>query len=455
MFNLKFCYWVNNKMFDVIISTTKEYGIGFEDGLIWECSKKLELLKKLTIGGILIVGRKSYEYLPKLNDRTVIMLSENIDKNDENVFCSIRDVEKKYNDNVLFITGGAKLYNEVFSDRKESINKVHMFVMNGEYKCDTFLNFNPMDWTIKEKTVYDDFIHYVYIPKISEESCYLKLLKDVFENGWTKKGRNGNTKSMFGKTLEFDLRNGFPLLTTKKMFWRGVVEELLFFIRGDTDTKLLSDKKIKIWEGNTSREFLDSIGKKRRRVGVMGPMYGSQWRNFNAEYDEQTASSKEPGLDQLKMVIQQIRKDPYSRRLLMTDFNPLQANEGVLLPCHSIIIQFYVQEGFLDIFCFNRSQDLFLGTPFNIASTALLLTFIASITNLIPRKMVLSLGDCHIYEDHLDAVRENLYRVPFDFPRLKITKELKELEDIEKIIFNDIQLIGYNYYPPIKANMII
>jgi thymidylate synthase len=452
-------------MFDVIIAITNEGGIGYEGDIPWKCREELMLFKKITMGGILIVGSKTAESLPPLDDMTIIVLSSNkdirslrrrMDCKVSYVFDNISDALIGNYGEKIFIAGGAQLYNDIFSCWGHCINKVYLSVINGTYKCDTFFTFDTMKWTIDKKHTYshDKFIHYELLPIISEESKYLVLLKDVYMNGWVKTGRNGNTKSMFGKTIELDLTKGYPLLTTKKMFFRGVVEELLFFIRGDTDTKLLSNKKIKIWDGNTNREFLDSIGKNKRREGVMGPMYGAQWRNYNAEYDEEKASPKEKGLDQLAKVIYQIRHDPHSRRILLTDYNPLQADEGVLYPCHSIVIQFYVQDGFLDIFCFNRSSDLFHGLPFNIASTALFQILIAKITGLTARKFILSLGDAHIYESHYDVVLDQLKRVPFNFPTLEIKKELKELHDIENMEYNDISLIDYNYYPTIKAKMV-
>ena len=289
------------------------------------------------------------------------------------------------------------------------------------------------------------------------ETNYLTLLSDVFNNGNLQIGRNGNTKSMFGKTLDFDLRLGFPLLTTKNMFFRGIFEELLFFIKGETDSKLLEEKKIHIWNGNTNRQFLDSTGKSNRKEGIMGPMYGYQWRHFNSEYDETTSKPKNShSFDQLEKVIKKIREEPQSRRILLTDYNPLQADEGVLYPCHSIIIQFYVNNGYLDMFCYNRSSDLFHGLPFNIASSSLLLFLIAKITDLIPRKFILSLGDCHIYEEHFEAVKEQLLRTPYDFPQIEIDEKIKlnELNDIEKLKFSDIILTNYTSHPSIKAKMV-
>ena len=289
---------------------------------------------------------------------------------------------------------------------------------------------------------------------MESEKQYLSLLNDVYKNGNEKVGRNGMTKSMFGKTLTFDLTEGYPLLTTKKMFFRGIVEELLFFIRGQTDTNILEEKKINIWKGNTNREFLDLIGKNKRRKGIMGPMYGYQWRNYNSEYDEEKACSKNDGIDQLKNVIENIRNDPHSRRILLTDFNPLQVHEGVLFPCHSIIIQFYVHDGNLDMFCYNRSSDLFHGLPFNIASSSLFHILIAKITGLKARQFTLSLGDSHIYESHNEVVEKQLLREPLKCPKLEIMKDVKSIEDIEKLEFNDFKLVDYNSHGTLKVAMV-
>lgn len=447
-------------MFNVIIAMTKKGGIGFENKIPWKCVEELQLFKDITNDNVLIVGRKTYESLPLLKNRIIMVLSSNVNKDINNSFTSLSDAltytSNIYNNKKIFISGGAQLYNNVFSSLRKNINKVYLSVMNGEFECDTFVNFDPLEWTVIKKITYEHnkFTHYELLPIIPDESKYLRLLKDVYENGFIKKGRNGNTKSMFGKTIEFDLTNGYPLITTKAMFFRGIVEELLFFIRGDTDSNILSDKNIKIWNGNTNRQFLDSIGKNNRGIGIMGPLYGYQWRNFNAKYDEENAKPKEKGIDQFKNVINMIINEPESRRIMMTTFNPSQIDQGVLPPCHSIILQFYVQDGFLDMFCFNRSQDLFLGTPFNIASSSLLQIIIAKITGLTARKIILSLGDCHIYESHYDVVEQQFNRIPLSFPKININKELKSMEDIEKLEYNDFDLIDYVSYKTLKADMV-
>jgi dihydrofolate reductase/thymidylate synthase len=431
-------------------------------------NEELKLFKSLTLGSILIMGRKTVETLPELKGREIWCLTRDINldvskyKNDVVVFNDfyevMRCIQTRYiNKNIdytAYVAGGVMLYNDIFSMYMDRIDKVYMSVMKNQYVCDTYVKFQRHMFTAREKKKYSDFTHYILEPTVSSECMYLNLLSDVYENGCLKKGRNGLTKSMFGKTISFDLQEGFPLLTTKKMFFRGVVEELLFFIRGETDSNKLEDKRINIWKGNTNREFLDSLGKLKRKNGVMGPMYGYQWRNYNASYDEEKVGPREKGLDQLGIVINQIRNDPDSRRILLTDYNPLQAGDGVLFPCHSIIIQFYVQDKYLDIFCYNRSSDLFHGLPFNIASTALFHILIAKITGKIARRFVLSLGDCHIYNSHFDVVKKQLDRIPFKFPQLKICKELKELSDIENLKYSDFSVIDYFAYPSLKAKMV-
>lgn len=266
------------------------------------------------------------------------------------------------------------------------------------------------------------------------EQQYLELLKDVLHNGRERTTRNATTLSLFHKNLSFDLRDGFPLLTTKKIFWKGVVEELLFFLRGDTQTKILEDKGVNIWKGNTSREFLDSMKFFDRDEGDMGEMYGKIWKNHN----------------QLDRIIHDIKCDPNSRRLVMTTLDLNVVDQGVLWPCHGLFSQFYVEDGFLDLIYVIRSSDLFLGLPFNIASTSLFLSIIARKCNLIPRFCHMTLGDCHIYKDHIQAVQEQLSRIPYNLPRLLPFPD-KKFDSYE---LDDFKIDNYKCHPAIKAKMI-
>jgi dihydrofolate reductase/thymidylate synthase len=479
---------------------TKDGGIGLNGRMAWYCKEDLKLFKEKTMGGILIMGRKTVENLPHLSGREIwcVTRDENLDtsdyKNGVRVFKSLDSVwskamaERKRGRNV-FCAGGAEIYKQLSRPQwRTSIDEYHISFMKENYECDAFFqppDLDPRDWVITEKRVRTEFRHYVYKGEDilhpndnTPERNYLDLIRDVLLNGTERQGRNGKTKSLFGKHLHFDLTKGFPLLTTKRMFWRGVVEELLFFLRGFTDSKILEEKKINIWKGNTNREFLDSHGLKHYDEGMMGPMYGWQWRHFGADYDSgrkyeqlrvadpdgtcinvynqrqrfKRVASK--GFDQLTDVIDKIRNDPQSRRILMTDYNPAQASKGVLYPCHSLMLQFYVDGDNLDMYCFNRSSDLFLGLPFNIASSSLLLSIIAWTTGKRARHFHLSLGDAHIYEQHIDAVKEQLSRIPCKFPTLVINREVRNVEDIERLEVEDFVLQDYICHPSIKAEMI-
>lgn len=450
-------------MFDLIVASTPKFGIGLKNGMAWHCSEELKLFRNLTRNSVLIMGRKTVENLPRLKNRTIFCVSRNpLSKcrgfENECFFFThienaIENAIKKFPDKRIFVAGGSQIYNYCFQNLIDKIDTVYLSIMKKEYECDSFISLTPRNWMIMEEKEHEEFTHYVLKHIPNGELEYLNLLSEVLNTGNTKIGRNGETHSLFGKHLEFDLRQGFPLLTSKKMFFRGIVEELLFFIRGETDSKKLEEKRVNIWKGNTSREFLDSIGKTERREGVMGEMYGYQWRHYNAEYDEEKAKPKEPGIDQLKNVISLIKNEPNSRRILMTDYNPCQASSGVLYPCHSLILQFYVEDEFLDMFCYNRSQDLFHGTPFNIASSSLLLCLIAKITNKTPRKLILSLGDCHIYSSHYDIVAQQLSRLRYSFCSLKIPN-ISSMKEMEALRYEDFSIENYSSFPSLKAKMV-
>lgn len=288
------------------------------------------------------------------------------------------------------------------------------------------------------------------------EVGYISILESVLENGQRVNTRNSETLSEFGKTLTFDLCEGFPLLTSKKMFFRGIVEEFLFFIRGETDSKILEEKGINIWKLNTSKEFL-SRNNLPYREGLMGPMYGYLWRYYGAKYRKDGTPDKDTEyIDQLKYVIDCIINDPHSRRILLTSYNPSDAHKSVLFPCHSVIMQFYVRyDLYLDMYVYIRSSDLFLGLPFNIASSSLLLFCISRITKKVPGKLIIQLGDAHIYSSHISAVKEQISRYPhYKFPKLEISKIIDSIKDLESLEYNDFILNDYMHYPAIKADMI-
>jgi thymidylate synthase len=283
-----------------------------------------------------------------------------------------------------------------------------------------------------------------------DEYGYLNALSNILKNGCYRKTRNSNTLSIFGVKLDFDIKESFPLLTTKKVYWKGIAEELLWFIKGDTNSKHLEEKNVNIWKGNSSREFLDNIGLTEYEEGDCGPIYGFQWRHFNTPYFGHHTNYEGKGIDQLQNCINLIKNDPFSRRIFMSAWNPEQMEEMCLPPCH-VSYQFYVShDGGLSCILYQRSGDMFLGVPFNIASVSLLVYLIASITNTYPDKVSLVIGDAHIYEEHIEQVKIQLDRTPYKFPILNINKKT----NIDEYTYNDFEITEYVCHPIIKAPMI-
>ena len=290
-----------------------------------------------------------------------------------------------------------------------------------------------------------------------EEQAYLDLLNKILTEGKIRKDRTGiGTLSLFGTRLDFDLSDwSVPLLTTKEVYAKGVIEELSFFIRGETQTKTLEAKGVNIWRGNTNREFLDKKGFKDYTEGEMGPMYGAMWRKFSAPVDGGCcdAASHAP-VDQLQNCFDLITNDPYSRRIMMTAYNPQASKYSVLDPCH-FFIQFYVSDGKLSSQFQMRSVDTFLGLPFNLTSYAILTCIMAKATKLSPGKLIFVGGDTHLYLSHIEQAKEQITRKPYNFPKLNITKEINSVKDMESLTFNDFEIIDYKHYPKIAAKMAV
>lgn len=444
----------------LIVAVDKNFGIGLNGKLPWYIKEELKLFKELTKGKILIMGKKTVEKLPNLPDRKILCLTSNKDINDlHSQFYFQNDVKcinyLPESNQELFIAGGQSIYKQAL-EKENYISEIYISILKNSYDCDTFFDRKLLDnFVIKDSKEYEEFTFY-YMKRTNDgEIQYLNLLSKIIKEGNDRNTRNGLTKSIFNHQFKFDLRNGFPLLTTKKMFLRGILEEFLFFLRGDTDTTILSDKKVNIWKGNTSKEFIINLNLPYAE-GVMGPMYGYQWRFFNAEYklnEEGRPIKPENGIDQLDNVVKLIKEDPCSRRILMTAYNPSQADEGVLFPCHSVMMQFYVENDYLDMYCYNRSQDSFLGIPFNIASSSLLLMLVAKLTDKKPRFFYMAMGDVHIYESHIQIINKQIDRLPYKFPELSFP-DIKQLDDINNLSVKDFTLEYYKSHPTIKAEMI-
>ncbi len=258
---------------------------------------------------------------------------------------------------------------------------------------------------------------------------YLEMCQQILDNGVDREDRTGTgTRSIFGHQLRFDLQEGFPLMTTKKVYWKGVAYELLWFLKGDTNIKYLNDNDVHIWD-----EWADENGD-------LGNIYGHQWRSWEG---------RDGTIDQISEVIEQIKEKPYSRRLIVNAWNVGDLDKMALPPCH-LLFQFYVADGKLSCQLYQRSCDTFLGVPFNIASYSLLLHMIAHVVGLEVGEFVWTGGDVHIYQNHFDQIREQLSREPRPLPQIKINKDT---ENIFNIDFEDIELIGYDPHPTIKGEI--
>lgn len=252
--------------------------------------------------------------------------------------------------------------------------------------------------------------------------------------------------------MHFDLADGFPLLTTKRVNFEAIKEELLWFLRGDTDSTRLAERGVHIWDGNGSREALDALGFTERRVGDLGPIYGFQWRHFGARYVDADASYEGQGVDQITSLVESLRTNPTSRRHIVCAWNPTDIPAMALPPCH-VIAQFYVTNGAaLHCHLYQRSGDVGLGVPFNIASYALLMTLIAHCCNLTPGTLHHTLGDAHIYTNHVDALKTQIARDPRPWPALALTTDATTPFDIRP---EDIKLVGYAPHPPISMAMAV
>lgn len=287
---------------------------------------------------------------------------------------------------------------------------------------------------------------------------YLNLCKRILDEGIYKGDRTGTgTISVFGHQMRFDLNKGFPLLTTKRVFLKGIIHELLWFIDGSTNIKYLVDNDVKIWndwpyaayqksdeyQGETMDEFIQKIKDDYEfaaKWGELGPVYGQQWRNFNGQ-----------GIDQLKNLINEIKANPNSRRLIICAWNPAQVDEMALPPCHSFM-QFYVNDGKLSCQLYQRSGDVFLGIPFNIASYSLFTMMIAQVTGLGLGEFVHTIGDAHIYTNHIDQIKLQLSREPRELPKMKINPDIKSIFDFK---YDDFELVDYNPHKAIKGKVAV
>ena len=372
----------------------------------------------------------------------------------------------------IFVIGGAELYERSISEKYVQTVMLTSVETPPEMEFDTFFpdlfgncDDDESEWKECEGSS-DGIIHeekglsyrfLKYERSNKEEEQYLSLIRKILKEGIERGDRTGTgTKSLFGAQMRFDLRDGtLPLLTTKKTFWRGVAEELLWFISGSTNANLLKEKNVRIWDGNASKEFLESRGLGHREEGDLGPVYGFQWRHFGADYKDMHTDYTGQGVDQLAQCIDKIKNNPEDRRILMSAWNPSALDEMALPPCH-LLCQFYVDTTKNEVSChmYQRSADMGLGVPFNIASYALLTHLVAHVTGRKPGDLVHTLGDAHVYLNHIEPLKEQLERSPRAFPKIFID-DPEKTKTIDDFTYQDLHVVGYNPYEKISMKMAV
>jgi thymidylate synthase len=333
-----------------------------------------------------------------------------------------------------------------------------------EEYASTIVNFNDTNSNCDSND--NNFLNTMYQTRLSdnifknmnkfkhEEYQYLNLIENILENGVWEEGRNGKTKSIFGQSMRFSLKDGkIPILTTKKTAWKTCLKELLWFIRGQTDNKILKAQGVHIWDANGSREFLDSRSLHHYEEDILGPIYGAQWRHFNAGYNAEDGTSLSEGVDQLQQIIDAL-KDPKqrtSRRLVMSAWNPEQLDQMALPPCH-ILCQFNVHDGNkLSCSMYQRSVDTVLGCPFNIASYSFLTHLLAKHCGLEAYEFVYFMGNVHLYENAIDAAKLQITRQPFEFPTVSIEQTRENINDYQ---VEDFVINNYCSHEAIKVAMV-
>lgn len=444
---------------DIVVACCRDLsgkftGIAKDGEIPWKSSEDLEYFKNITMGKTVIMGRKTHEVIGRaLPGRTNIVVGNRFHKKIPGCYylrdCdSALELAEDLGNNQVFIIGGEGIY-EYFIDNYK-INTIYLTEIDEYHDCDR--HFKTPDFRLAKTIPLSELATVKVLHGVNfEEENYLNLIQKAIK-GTVKDDRTGvGTHSVFGEKLTFDLES-FPLLTTKKVPWKMVLKELLWFISGSTDNKVLQDQNVHIWDGNTSREFLDNRGLSHLPSGDLGEMYGHLFRHYGAEYVNCKTDYTGQGIDQIEYVIETIKNDPNSRRIMMTSFSPSSVKNSCLYPCHGNIIQFYIRGDKLDCQMYQRSADIGLGLPFNIASYAFLVYMIAHVTGYTPGILTIVTGDTHVYKTHIEPLSKQIVRTPYLFPRLEITRKVESIFDFK---LDDFNIVEYRSYPEIKMEMCV
>lgn len=460
-----------------LVFKNNRFEIGYGNDLLYHIKEDLKNFRILTTGNTVVMGYNTWLSLPHKplkNRKNIVIVSHkySYEKHKDVQYMTLKQFKNSKTQGKIYLIGGSKTFELFLQDEKLKPKKMIITHIIPEISipADTFINpdlFGSYEITGYSEVMNGDNLKYRYLyysldKKEHQEHKYLNLAKNIVVNGNLRSDRTGTgTISLLGTQLRFDISKSFPLLTTKRVPFKAIIEELLFFCRGDTDCKILDNKGVKIWNANTSREFLDNRGLNYEE-GVMGPMYGWSWRNFGAKYEENFTDtsncelSKIGGFDQLAHVEHLLKTDPFSRRIYISNLNPAESSKMVLEPCHTYI-QFYVTEEngqkYLSAYFSMRSSDS-LAWCYNICSYILLVYILALKCNMKPKEIIYNAVDCHIYRNHINQINEQMTRSPRPFPSIKLNRSIKK-KDWSDIQYEDFELIGYFPHPTIKMHMAV
>lgn len=470
-------------MFNVYLTIGSNQGIGSKNKWGIMCQENRDILYREITDAIVIVGRVTYELIPKLPCKIIHVLSRKYNNNTlpvklNKTFKVFPTVElaliaAKSQNIPIYVIGGHSVFQYVFKNYLTDI-MLRLAEFNQWIFSDYYLNWNLNNFvTICTKTISMTALDedettstdYVEITTNGNETSedqieianttftfstlrhensgefeYIQFIRKVLHEGTYR----DTTLNLFGGQIEIDLRNGFPILTSRRMLFRSIIGELLMYIRGDTDTSHIEGNNV-YWHKITSREYLDSIGMTYRKEGFLGPMYGYNWRSYGSTYNELSGRSIYFGIDQLSNVVNMIKFNPSSRKIMMVGYNPETVSQCVITPTHSIVTQFYVDEEYLDCKTYVRACELTNELPRQMVLYSLLLHMISTICNLSPRKLYISLGESFIERKNINTLSEQIDRRCFKLPQLSIPT-VKTIADIEKMSVNDVDLINYQYH---------
>lgn len=475
-----------------VILAHNHQGIGYQGTIPWKIQHDLSLFRHLTTHrgqhSAIIMGKDTYKsmgYRP-LSNRVNIILSTTLQQDlpDVFIYASLEEALEHCDRDILiteiWVIGGKRLYQEAFVHPRTSALYITQ-VLHPRYDCDVYVTLpSSYEWkgivsspTYEERGIRyqctrwtkgdekDDDTASAFLSLVDslryDEFEYLNLVHRILKE--EKRIRPDRTMvgthSLFGYQCRYNLNKSFPLFTTKRTFWKGIVQELLWMVSGSTDSKILENQGVTIWKGNASRNFLDKNGFQDREVGDLGPIYGFQWRHFGAKYTTSGGEYKGQGVDQLKHIIHQIKTNPTSRRIVLSAWNVSDLSSMALPPCH-ILCQFYVDTTQQSLSChlYQRSCDLGLGVPFNVASYALLTHMIAHVTNLQVSEFIHSMGDAHIYQTHVKALTVQMGRSVRKGPRLQIV-DGRDITTLDEFRPEHFVLEGYHPHCPLRMEMAV